>query len=977
MTSNVDDMFDFLQPETQSKDEIKEEEEINEYIMKRRKIIEDKYKDLLPRPESTPILEAQYQGCTHEVAIPDGQTATEQTLNPQYPREPAKTYPFTLDDFQRLSISCIGQNESVLVSAHTSAGKTAVAEYAIASALKNNQRVIYTSPIKALSNQKYRDLQEQFTDVGLITGDITINEEASCLVMTTEILRNMLYRGNDVMREVAWVIFDEVHYMRDKERGVVWEESIILLPDTVHYVFLSATIPNAFEFASWISNIHKQVCHVVYTDYRPTPLCHYLFPAGGNGIYLVVDKECKFREEGFNKALTTLGLDAVGIKTTRKQMNNKPDVIKIITMIMKNNLAPVIIFSFNRKELEIMAKTCNRMDLTSDDEKTIIGKIFNNAIQCLNAEDRKLEQITELLPLLLKGVGMHHSGLLPIMKETVEILFQEGLIKCLFATETFAMGLNMPARTVVFTKVKKYDGKETRYLRPGEYIQMSGRAGRRGKDEQGTVILMVDQKIEPTVLKNMIFGKADPLTSSFYLGYNMVLNLMKLEAADPEGLICKSFRQFQTNNKLPELQKKLKELEEKEKTYIFTEENIIKPIYHLKLAIEQHKENIHENIYQEKVILPFLVDGRLVHIIDKNTLFDFGWVPIIADKKRKVGSISVIVSLKKGALERTPEELGKGGKAGITTFNIECISEISTLRLGLPDNVKDNLDTFLFKINNAIKKKYPDFKLPVLDPINDMKIKEENIIKSIKKVKELEERWKEIEWNDNIKKEFDKFVERENIREEINVLRNTVIQSKDVILKDELRGMRRVLKRLGYVSEDDIIQTKGRVAAELSAGNEILLTELLFSGVFSSLNSKQATALLGCFVLDEKPKESIQPPKDLEESFALIITNARRIGNIMADCRLNINVDKYIEQFRPTMLPIVESWCDGMTFAQLIHGSELFEGSIIRGMRRLEELLVQMTDASKFMGNPDLAKKFEEGITLIKRDIIFAASLYI
>lgn len=175
------------------------------------------------------------------------------------------------------------------MSAHTSAGKTVVAEYAIAMSLRDGQRVIYTSPIKALSNQKFRELQAEFGDVGLMTGDVTINPSASCLVMTTEILRSMLYRGSEVMREVGWVVFDEIHYMRDKERGVVWEETIILLPDNVHFVFLSATIPNALQFAKWICQLHSQPCHVVYTDYRPTPLQHYLYPGGGDGLHLVVD----------------------------------------------------------------------------------------------------------------------------------------------------------------------------------------------------------------------------------------------------------------------------------------------------------------------------------------------------------------------------------------------------------------------------------------------------------------------------------------------------------------------------------------------------------------------------------------------------------------------------------------------------------------------------------------------------------------
>ena len=219
---------------------------------------------------------------------------------------PAKTYPFVLDPFQQHAVNYIEKGESVLVSAHTSAGKTAVAEYAIAKSLRDKQRVIYTSPIKALSNQKYRDLQEEFEDVGLMTGDITINPKATCLIMTTEILRSMLYRGSEVMREVAWVIYDEIHYMRDSERGVVWEESIILLPHKVRFVFLSATIPNSKEFAQWICQIQR---HVVYTDYRPTPLQHYLFAAGGEGLHLVVDEKGQFREDNFQTAMSTLSMD--------------------------------------------------------------------------------------------------------------------------------------------------------------------------------------------------------------------------------------------------------------------------------------------------------------------------------------------------------------------------------------------------------------------------------------------------------------------------------------------------------------------------------------------------------------------------------------------------------------------------------------------------------------------------------------------
>uniref|UniRef100_A0A8C5SIV6 RNA helicase n=1 Tax=Laticauda laticaudata TaxID=8630 RepID=A0A8C5SIV6_LATLA len=492
------------------------------------------------------------EGCTHEVALPADMDFI--ALKARTGKA-AKEYPFILDAFQREAILCVDNNQSVLVSAHTSAGKTVCAEYAIALALREKQRVIFTSPIKALSNQKYREMYEEFQDVGLMTGDVTINPTASCLVMTTEILRSMLYRGSEVMREVAWVIFDEIHYMRNSERGVVWEETIILLPDNVHYVFLSATIPNARQFAEWICHLHKQPCHVIYTDYRPTPLQHYIFPAGGDGLHLVVDENGDFREDNFNTAMQVLrdaGDLAKGDQKGRKGGTKGPsNVFKIVKMIMERNFQPVIIFSFSKKDCEAYALQMTKLDFNTDEEKRMVEEVFNNAIDCLSDEDKKLPQVEHVLPLLKRGIGIHHGGLLPILKETIEILFSEGLIKALFATETFAMGINMPARTVLFTSARKYDGKDFRWISSGEYIQMSGRAGRRGMDDRGIVILMVDEKMSPTIGKQLLKGSADPLNSAFHLTYNMVLNLLRVEEINPEYMLEKSFYQFQHYRAIP------------------------------------------------------------------------------------------------------------------------------------------------------------------------------------------------------------------------------------------------------------------------------------------------------------------------------------------------------------------------------------------------------------------------------------------
>lgn len=507
----------------------------------------------------------------HQVALPlDKEINYVPISQHKRPDEPARTWPFKLDPFQEVSIASIERGESVLVSAHTSAGKTVVAEYAIAQCLKNNQRVIYTSPIKALSNQKYREFAAEFGDVGLMTGDVTINPTATCLVMTTEILRSMLYRGSEIMREVAWVVFDEIHYMRDKSRGVVWEETIILLPDKVRYVFLSATIPNAMQFAEWITKTHGQPCHVVYTDFRPTPLQHYFFPAGADGIHLVVDEKGHFREENFNKAMTTIAekhgddpADAMARRKGRgkdKKLNKggtkgPSDIYKIVKMIMMKNYNPVIVFSFSKNMCEAYALQMSNMAFNEDSEKAMVEKVFNSALEMLTEEDKKLPQIQNILPLLKRGIGIHHSGLLPILKETIEILFQEGLIKVLFATETFSIGLNMPAKTVVFTSVRKFDGVQQRWVSPSEFVQMSGRAGRRGLDDRGIVIMMIEERMEPAIAKEIVRGEQDKLNSAFYLGYNMILNLMRVEGISPEFMLERCFFQFQNSASVPQLER--------------------------------------------------------------------------------------------------------------------------------------------------------------------------------------------------------------------------------------------------------------------------------------------------------------------------------------------------------------------------------------------------------------------------------------
>ncbi|KAK2823697.1 hypothetical protein Q7C36_020297 [Tachysurus vachellii] len=955
--------------------------------------------DLMPKVKVEQV--ETVEGCTHEVALPADQEYTQ--LKPRVGKA-AKDYPFILDPFQREAILCMDNNQSVLVSAHTSAGKTVCAEYAIALALREKQRVIFTSPIKALSNQKYREMYEEFQDVGLMTGDVTINPTASCLVMTTEILRSMLYRGSEVMREVAWVIFDEIHYMRDSERGVVWEETIILLPDNVHYVFLSATIPNARQFAEWICHLHTQPCHVVYTDYRPTPLQHYIFPAGGDGLHLVVDENGEFREDNFNTAMQVLrdagdsGASGGGgkwdPKGRRGGTKGPSNVFKIVKMIMERNFQPVIIFSFSKKECEAYALQVSKLDFNTDEEKKLVEEVFSNAIDCLSDEDKKLPQVEHVLPLLKRGIGIHHGGLLPILKETIEILFSEGLLKALFATETFAMGINMPARTVLFTSARKFDGKDFRWITSGEYIQMSGRAGRRGMDERGIVIFMVDEKMSPAVGKQLLKGSADPLNSAFHLTYNMVLNLLRVEEINPEYMLEKSFYQFQHYKAVPGVVEKMQKLEEMYNSIEIPNEDSVVTYYKIRQQLAKLAKDIEEYVHKPKYCLPFLQPGRLVKV--KKDYLDFGWgIVVNFSKKTNVKAstgdldplyvVEVLLhcskdSVKNAATEAAkPAAQGEKGEMQVVPVMLNLLTAISSVRLYIPKDLRpyDNRQSML-KSMQEVQKRFPDG-LPLLDPIDDMGIKDSGLKKVIQKVEAFEHRMytHPLHTDPNLGAVYTLCEKKAVVAGDIKAAKRELKKARTVLQMDELKCRKRVLRRLGFATSSDVIEVKGRVACEISSADELLLTEMVFNGLFNDLTAEQATALLSCFVFQENANEMPKLTEQLAGPLRQMQECAKRIAKISAEAKLDVDEDAYLNQFRPHLMDVVYTWANGASFSQICKMTDVFEGSIIRCMRRLEELLRQMCQAAKAIGNTELENKFALGITKIKRDIVFAASLYL
>ncbi|RDW57134.1 ATP-dependent RNA helicase MTR4 [Aspergillus mulundensis] len=951
----------------------------------------------------------------HQVAIPPKYPYVPISQH-KPPADPARVWPFTLDPFQQVAVSSIQRGESVLVSAHTSAGKTVVAEYAIAQSLKNNQRVIYTSPIKALSNQKYREFAAEFGDVGLMTGDVTINPTATCLVMTTEILRSMLYRGSEIMREVAWVVFDEIHYMRDATRGVVWEETIILLPDKVRYVFLSATIPNAMQFAEWITKMHNQPCHVVYTDFRPTPLQHYFFPAGSEGMHLIVDEKGVFREENFQKAMSSISdkkgddpADALAKRKGKgkdKKLNkggnqDNADIYKIVKMIMLKSLNPVIVFSFSKRECEFYALKMRALAFNDDSEKEMVSKVFNSAIEMLSEEDRNLPQIQNILPLLRRGIGVHHSGLLPILKETIEILFQEGLIKVLFATETFSIGLNMPAKTVVFTSVRKFDGFSQRWVTPSEFVQMSGRAGRRGLDDRGIVIMMVGEEMDPAVAKEIVRGEQDRLNSAFHLGYNMILNLMRVEGISPEFMLERCFYQFQNTAGLAGLEKELAELEEKRANMTISDEGTIREYYDIRTQIDQFSDDVRAVISHPDYSVSFLTPGRLLHIKYKD--FDFGWGVVVNIKKRKPQKnseeladhasyvVDVLLRVAEGSSVGTktfedlpqgvrPPKEGEKSHMAVVPLLLNCIQSISHIRMMMPKELQSSDSRAeVGKKIEQVKKRFPDG-IAVLDPIEDMGIKDDEFKKTLRKIEVLEARLvtNPLHNSPRLEELYEQYAEKVDLGNKIKATKKKISEGMAIQQLDELKCRKRVLRRFGFINEAEVVQLKARVACEISTGDELMLSELLFNGFFNKLTPEQAAAVLSVFVFEEKTKET--PPlskEELAKPLKEIQAQARIVAKVAQESKLAVSEEDYVQSFHWELMEVIYEWANGKSFADICAMTDVYEGSLIRVFRRLEECLRQMAQAAKVMGSEELESKFEAALTKVRRDIVAAQSLYL
>nr|XP_039270547.1 helicase SKI2W-like [Styela clava] len=938
----------------------------------------------------------------------------------------AHKYPFELDTFQKQAIVYLENHQSVFVAAHTSAGKTVVAEYAIALAKKHMTRVVYTSPIKALSNQKYRDFKTTFDNVGLLTGDVQLHPEGFCLIMTTEILRSMLYNGSEVIRDLEWVIFDEVHYINDAERGVVWEEVLIMLPEHCNVILLSATVPNTLEFANWVGRTKKKKIHVISTLKRPVPLEHFLYTGNSNKtsneLFLLLDHNRNFQTTGYTKAI-----DAKKERTSKHQKSfgaksgkgatpgsDKGVWLSIVERLRKKEQLPVVAFTFSRKRCDDNASMLTSLDLTSSAEKSEIHIFFNKCVQKLKGSDRKLPQVTHMSGLLQRGIGVHHSGILPILKEVIEMLFTRGLVKLLFATETFAMGVNMPARTVVFDSIRKHDGTCMRELHAGEYIQMAGRAGRRGKDTTGTVIILCKGDVpEISDLHKMMLGRPTKLESQFRLTYGMILNLLRVEELRVQDMMKRSFAEFHSRKDSKEQEKRLKELisiiKSKQEIADVIKETDFGEYYDSCIELLELRERLQNELFLSSAGLKNLQPGRVL-VLDTEKYKQHLAVSLKIDTSGKDKKFLVLVLCEKSEIEKedtgehklSPQsilrkslfrpEISVGQE--IVTIYAEDISYLTTCKL---DIKADRI------IDDYTKRQIPRFRddppsqstsvatqellrliennpngLSSLDPRRDFDIKRLELVEDLSRIEYLENMIQtgfscvDSGRFNSILSEVEEYMK---VKKELDNLKY-LLSDESLHLLPEYQDRVQVLKELRYIDEREAVQLKGRVACEISS-HELVLTELVFENVLSPLEPEEIVALLSSAVFQKKMNSfEIVVPPCLEKGMNKIIQIATEIGEVQRHCGIRQPTEDFVSELKFGLTLVVYEWAKGTSFQEITNFTEVQEGVIVRTIQRLNETCRDIRNAARVIGDPGLYQKMEKCSELIKRDIVFAASLY-
>lgn len=829
---------------------------------------------------------------------------------------------FPIDNFQVRAITAIDANESVLVAAPTGAGKTLIAEYGIEKALDSNKRLFYTTPIKALSNQKYRDFVDLFGEknVGLLTGDRKINPHAPILVMTTEILRNMIYSESQNIKDLGWVVMDEVHYLADKFRGAVWEETLILLTSEVGLICLSATVSNAEEFGKWLGSVRGSIS-VIVDENRPTPLWQLVYHEGK--LINLFNQEVNGKPTDLNSAvLGPKSKRSVSDKSSRFHRGGMDSIerMQLINELDSENRLPAIFFIFSRNGCDKAAKglTTRNFSLLTKGERDDVLHLCKLRTSNIDLDDLNAVDFDEFLSNVSKGIATHHAGMLPIFKELVEELFQMGLIKVVFATETLALGINMPARTVVVESLRKFDGTKHVDLSPGEFTQLTGRAGRRGIDKEGYSVVPTSAHVTPQVVASLASARTYPLRSSFKPSYNMSLNLIDKYGVDRSvKYLESSFAQFQLDRQVSHLVDRAKNLEirfQEAKQQIGDEYEVLKDFFikteefnslereaRIRKAFQNTITDRNDNTIRAGAVVSFNSQNNTYVVIDVNMAksnfnvisLDFGYQKLNWNDLHSWPIVFDYVKIPRGfnprdklARKRLLNQV-KTKPAFVPTENARDGSKISELR--------NQLDYHPFHDVDDHEKKF----------------------KLIGKILQIE--------NDLVKMQ-------------------NKIGNRTSSLGRQFKQISGLLKERDYITEDNLLTPSGVVLSKIYAECDLLIAESIKRGFLNDLTNAELAAILSVFVYEGK---------QIQDGYTTSVPTqkVKRVLSEIESLLVELQMDEASRNIAKTrgidasFAIAIHDWVCRVNLDTVLEESNLAPGDFVRWVKQILDLSNQLINS--------------------------------
>ena len=840
-------------------------------------------------------------------------------------------FPFELDEFQKQAIAALNADRSVVVCAPTGSGKTLIGEYAIYRALARKKRVFYTTPLKALSNQKLRDFRDRFgaQRVGLLTGDVSINREAPILVMTTEIFRNMLY-GTPIgevgtsLVDVEAVVLDECHYMNDRQRGTVWEESIIYCPNEIQLLALSATIANSDQLTDWINQVHGPT-ELIYSEFRPVPLeFHFCNP---KGLFPLLDK---------NTGRINHRLKPKRGSGERKNAPKPeiPSLTNVVGHLYSRDMLPAIYFIFSRRGCDKAVEELGNVTLVNQAEEKQLRRQIDEFLQ-RNPEAGRLGQVEPLY----RGIAAHHAGILPAWKGLVEELFQQGLIKVVFATETLAAGINMPARTTVISSLSKRTDRGHRLLNPSEFLQMAGRAGRRGMDAIGHVVTVQTPFEGAKEAAYLATAKADPLVSQFTPSYGMVLNLLQTHSLEEaRELIERSFGQYlatlylkpqyevlaQQEAQLADLQTQMEYLDQDQLERYEKLWRRLKVERQLLRTLEEQAQEV--RVEQLSLTINFAMSGTLLSLKGKHVA--------------TASPIPAVLVSKIPGFEQSPYFicLGRDNRWYVVTTEdvVDLYAELP--RLDIPEHLMPPVE---MRLNPGQSRQGNEetvtiagaISVPELPPAPEVLAQQERV--AAVQAQLADNPLHVLGSPATILKRKTKIVE---LQAEITS-RQAELEHYSHHHWEEFLHLMEILQRFGAL--DELLPTSlGQVAAAVRGDNELWLGLAIDSGEFDNLSPHHLAAAVAALVTETPRPDSwvrYALSTEVEEALAGLRSIRRQLFQLQR--RYNVTIPIWLEY---DLVALVEQWALGVEWLQLCSNTSLDEGDVVRLLRRTLDLLSQI-----------------------------------